>query len=185
MLPFSFAGFEIQEVSVDGVLLCVSARSTSPTAECPTCHQISTRLHSYYLRSPADLAVSGQTVRLKWRVRHFRCQHQQCKQQTFAERFPGTLGAPAQRTPRLTALLTLFALALSGRAGERLLAQAAMPTSADTLLRLVKQAATPPISTPEVLGVDDFGATRSCTCSCKDSRKEALTWGSAPSALPG
>ena len=148
---------------MDGVILCVSARSSSPTAECPTCHQISTRLHSYYLRSPADLAVSGQTVRLKLRVRRFRCQNEQCKQQTFAERFPGTLGAHAQRTQRLTALLTLFALALSGRAGERLLVQAGMPTSADTLLRLVKQAATPPISTPEVLGVDDFALRRGKT----------------------
>jgi alpha-beta hydrolase superfamily lysophospholipase len=32
----------------------------------------------------------------------------------------------------------------------------------------------------EVVGFDRFGATRGRTCSCKDSRKEALTWGSAP-----
>ena len=84
MLPFSFPGFEIQEVRVDGSQLCISARSTSPTAECPTCHQMSKRLHSYYLRSPADLPVSGQTVQLELRVRRFRCQNQQCKQQTEA-----------------------------------------------------------------------------------------------------
>ena len=113
----------------------------------PDLPSILPRLHSSYLRSPADLAVSGQTVRLKLRVRRFRCQNQQCKQQTTARTVPGTLGAHAQRTHRLTALFTLFALALSGRAGERLLVQAGMPTSADTLLRLVKQAATPPIST--------------------------------------
>src|SRR5690242_9242129 len=107
MLPFSFPGFEIQEISVDGARLCISAHSTSPTAECPTCHQISQRLHSYYLRSPADLPVSGQTVRLKLRVSRFRCQKRQCKQQTFAERFPETLAAHAQRTYRLTAILTL------------------------------------------------------------------------------
>lgn len=163
MLPFSFSGFEIQEVSADGALLCVSARSTSPSAECPRRHQLSSRLHSYSLRSPADLAVSGQAVRLKLRVRRFRCQNQQCKQQTFAERFPATLAPHAQRTRRLTALLTLFALALSGRAGERLLAQAGMPTSSDALLRLVKQAPTPPISTPEVLGVDDVALRRGKT----------------------
>jgi len=156
MLPFSFPGFEIQEVSVDGERLCISARSTSPTAECPTCHQLSTRMHSYYLRSPADLPVSGQTVHLKLRVRRFRCQNQQCKRQTFAERFPETLALHAQRTQRLSAILTLFALALSGRPGARLLVQVGMPASADTLLRLVKQAVTPPLSTPAVLGVDDF-----------------------------
>jgi transposase len=108
MLPFSFPGFEIQEVSVEGSRLCISARSTSPTAECPTCHQISTRLHSYYLRSPTDLPVSGQTVHLKLRVRRFRCQNPQCTQQTFAERFPETLAVHAQRTQRLRAILSLF-----------------------------------------------------------------------------
>jgi transposase len=163
MLPFAFPGFEIQEVSVDGALLCISARSTSSTAEWPRLPSDFYRLHSYYLRSPADLAVSGQTVRLQLHVRRFRCQNSQCKQQTFAERFPGTLAAHAQRTHRLRTHLTLFALALSGRAGERLLAQAGMPTSADTLLRLVKQAVTPPISTPEVLGVDDFALRRGRT----------------------
>jgi len=47
----------------------VSASSTSPTAPCPDCHQISNRLHSYSLRSPADLPLSGQSVR------RFRCQN--------------------------------------------------------------------------------------------------------------
>ena len=119
---------------MDGFRLCISARSTSPTAECPTCHQISKRLHSYYLRSPADLPVSGQTVQLELRVRRFRCQNEQCKQQTFAERFPDTVAAHAQRTHRLSTTLTLFALALSGRAGERLLARVGMSASADTLV---------------------------------------------------
>ena len=163
MLPFSFPGFEIQEVSVDGTRLCILARSTRATAECPSCHQLSARVHSYYLRSPADLPVSGQTVHLKLQVRRFRCQNPHCKQQTFAERFPQTLAAHAQRTHRLATILTLFALALSGRAGARLLLQVGMPTSADTLLRLVKQAVTPPISTPEVLGVDDFAFRRGKT----------------------
>ena len=33
----------------------------------------------------------------------------------------------------------------------------------------------------QFVGIEDFGATRkSRMCSCKNSRKEALTWGSAP-----
>src|SRR5438874_1676360 len=143
MLPFSLPGFAIREVSLIGTRLCISASSTSPTAACPTCHQPSQRLHSYYLRSPLDLPVSGQTVQLRLRVRRFRCQHQQCQQQTFAERFPDTLAVHAQRTRRLITTLTLFALVLSGRAGERLLAHAGMSTSADTLVRLAKTAVSP------------------------------------------
>jgi transposase len=163
MLPFVFPGFEIQKVGVEGSQLCISARSTSSAAACPACHQLSNRLHSYYLRSPADLPVSGQTVRLKLRVRRFRCLNPQCTQQTFAERFPETLSVHAQRTQRLTGSLTLFALTVSGRAGVRLLAQAGMSTSADTLVRLAKEVASPPIQVPEVLGVDDFAFRRGKT----------------------
>lgn len=64
---------------------------------------------------------------------------------------------------RLTATLTLFALALSGRAGERLLAQVGMSTSADTLVRLAKRAVSPPLNVPEVLGVDDVAFRRGKT----------------------
>jgi transposase len=163
MFPFSLPGFAIQEISMIGTRVCVCASSTSPTATCAACHQISNRLHSYYLRSPADLPMSGHSVRLKLRVRRFRCQNQQCAQQTFAERFPETLSVHAQRTQRLTGTLTLFALVLSGRTGARLLAQIGMSTSGDTLVRLAKGAASPPIDTPEVLGVDDFAFRRGKT----------------------
>lgn len=163
MLPFSLSGFDIQEVSVVGTRVCISASSTSPTALCPTCHQSSTRLHRYYVRSPLDLPVSGQTVQLRLQVRRFRCQNKQCKQKTFVERFPDILAVHAQRTHRLTATLTLFALVLSGRAVERLLVQIGMPTSADTLVRLAKRAESPSIDVPEVLGVDDFAFRRGKT----------------------
>ncbi|MGZ3646075.1 MAG: hypothetical protein ACXVCM_19755 [Ktedonobacteraceae bacterium] len=71
----------------------------------------------------------------------------------------------------------LYALVLSGQAGAHLLAHIGMSTSAETFVRLAKRAASPSIDAPEVLGVDEFGATRSRTCSCKDSHKEDLTWG--------
>jgi transposase len=106
---------------------------------------------------------SGLTVHLKLRVRRFRCLNEQCAQQTFAERFPETLLVHAQRTQRLTGTLTLFALAMSGRTGARLLAKTGMSTSADTLVRLVKAIASPPIDAPEVLGVDDFAFRRGKT----------------------
>ena len=43
----------------------------------------------------------------------------------------------------------------------------------------------PEVGQVRVVGVDDWSATRSYMCSCKNSRKEDFTWGSAPSALPG
>jgi hypothetical protein len=55
-----------------------------------------------------------------------------------------------------------------------------MAIKAPTLLRYLRTIEDAPMSEVTRLGIDDFGATRGRTCSCKDSRKEALTWGSAP-----
>ena len=158
--PFSLPGWDIHEIVVGEISMIVIASPTCPTAVCPACHQVSERVHSYYARTPHDLPVSGQAVQLQLRVRRFRCQNQECQQQTFAERIPEVVASHAQRTARLTTTLTLFAAVLSGQAGSRLLRKIGMPLSADTLLRLAKRASDSPIVAPKVLGVDDFAFRR-------------------------
>jgi transposase len=69
----------------------------------------------------------------------------------------------AQRTVRLTNLLHAFSIALSGEAGARLLAEIGVPSSADTLLRLVKGAQLAIVETPKAIGVDDFALRRGQT----------------------
>ncbi|MFL5666375.1 MAG: transposase [Ktedonobacteraceae bacterium] len=54
----------------------------------------------------------------------------------------------------------MFAIALSGEAGKRLLSQIGMAASADTLLRLAKGVAAPSTAVPAILGVDDFAFRR-------------------------
>ena len=159
-LPFSLPGWEIHEISVGGVSVIVTASPTCPTAVCPACHEVSSRVHSYYVRAPHDLPASGQNVQLQLRVRRFRCQNHKCQQQTFAERIPEVVACHAQRTTRLTTTLTLFAAVLSGQAGSRLLSKIGMSLSADTLLRLAKRASASLMVTPKVLGVDDFAFRR-------------------------
>jgi transposase len=51
-------------------------------------------------------------------------------------------------------------LALGGEAGARLAGRLALPTSADTLLRLVGKGAAQPAPTPRVLGVDEWAWRR-------------------------
>src|SRR5262249_22229737 len=90
---------------------------------------------------------------------------------------------------RLTTLLRTaiqaIGFASTGKAGARLAAKLRMPLSDTTLLWSLHLVPMPVVKEVQSVGIDDWGATRSCMCSCKDSRKEALTWGSAPSALPG
>jgi transposase len=180
LLPFSLPGFELQQVSCGETILTITARAISPEAVCPSCQRVSHRVHSYYIRSLQDLPVSGQSVQLVLHVRRFRCQNQQCQRQTFVERVPAVVPVQARRTTRLGTILDLVAIVLSGQAGSQLATQVGMEVSADTLLRRAKRAGSASIKTPRLLGVDDFGATRSRMCSRKDSRKEDLTWGSAP-----
>lgn len=102
-------------------------------------------------------------MRLHLRVRRFGCGNEDCPRKTFAERLPEVVPLHGQRTTRLTATLTLFAIALSGEAGERLLSQIGMVSSADTLLRLAKGIAAPSPAEPTLLGVDDFAFRRGAT----------------------
>jgi hypothetical protein len=89
-------------------------------------------------------------------------------------------------TERLRAAVHHVGLALGGQAGARLAERLGMRISGKTVIRLVQDSPLPSAAPPPcVLGIDDWCATRSRMCSRKDSRKEALTWGSAPSTLPG
>ena len=163
MLPFSLVGFEIQQVRVSETALTTTACAVSPTATCPSCQQVSHRVHSYYTRSPHDLPISGQNVQLALRVRRFRCPNRQCSQQTFAERIPEVVPVQARRTARLGLILDCVAFVLSAQAGERLVKQMGMAVSADTLLRRAKRAISSSLQTPRILGVDDFAFRRGQT----------------------
>jgi hypothetical protein len=66
----------------------------------------------------------------------------------------------ARRTLVQTEALTAIAVSLAGRAGARLAARLGMPTSRDTLLRLLRGLPDPQIGELPVMGVDDFALRR-------------------------
>jgi transposase len=162
-IPFPLPGFEIQDVTRVDSTLIIAAVATRQAALCPSCGKASSRIHSYYLRKPRDLSSYGCSVQLHLHVRRFRCQNTQCLRQTFSERLPEVVAVSAQRTVRLTTLLSVFAVALSGQLASCLLGSLGVKTSADTLLRLVKQDALPETEVPKAVGVDDFALRRGKT----------------------
>lgn len=165
-LPISLPGFEIEEVSCFENTITITARATNLTASCSSCGHITTGIHSYYLRSPRDLPRSGLSVHLQLRVRRFRCQNEACPRQTKARAAAGVGAVSAQRTVRLTKLLQAFSLVTRGEAGARLLANVGAPTSADTLLRLVKLNPIPVVKTRHPRSV-------SMTLLCVEGRRTA------------
>jgi transposase len=75
------------------------------------------------------------------------------------ERLPELVAVYGRHTCRLVAALQAIGIALGGKAGARLAARLRLPTSAATLLRLVRAAPIPPMSAVPEVGVDE-GAWR-------------------------
>jgi transposase len=178
-------GMLIEQIEGDVSDLVVHVRSTRPTSCCPLCGHLSSSIHSHYRRVLRDVPCGGSQIQLNLTVRKFFCRNPECQRKIFTERLPTFAQPWARMTVRLCSALQSMGLATSGNLGARLCARLSMPISRQTILRRIMDL--PDLSAGSVieLGIDDFGATRSYMSSCKDSRKEAFTWSSASSALPG
>jgi transposase len=141
-------------IGEEGVTIRVTCQQAA--ACCPDCGQASQREHSWYTRRPSDLPCVGRKLRLEIRVRRFFCDNGCCARTTFVERLPGVVKAFARRTERLAEAQREIGLALGGQAGARHSVQLHMPTSPDTLLRLVGDSSEAAVANPKVLGIDDW-----------------------------
>jgi transposase len=117
-------------------------------------------VHSRYERRLDDVALAGEPVEIRLRVRRFFCGQAACPARTFAEQIPGLTSRHARRSPALRRSLSDIGVALAGRAGARLAGLLGLPTSRSSLLRLVHALPDPDFERVTVLGVDDFALRR-------------------------
>ena len=178
-------GLEVTALEVMENVLTISAVSTQVHPTCPLCGMPAVRVHSRYTRQVADLPCGGQQVRLRLQVRKYFCDVLTCARKVFVERLTPFVEPWARVTQRLYQIVQVIGLATGGKLGVRVTDRLGILTSRHTILRHIMALPTDPVGPVIELGIDDFCATRSRVCSCKDSRKEALTWSSASSALPG
>jgi transposase len=141
-------------------MLEICARARAGTGRCPSCGQVSRRVHSRYERVLADAAVGGRGCRIRLQMRRYFCDHSPCCRRTFAEQVDGLTTRHSRRTVVLQSMLEAIALALAGRAGSRLARRLGIATSRDSLLRLVRALPERPVDAVPVLGVDDFAFRR-------------------------
>lgn len=142
----------------DAITIVVQA--TRESVPCPDCQQPSSRVHSRYTRTLADLPWQGVSVRLRLHTRRFFCSSLTCARQIFTERLPDTAARYARRTTRLHNALQLLGLRVGGEPGAGLAHALGMPSSGDTLLRRARQFVPAASTTPRVLGVDDWAWKR-------------------------
>ena len=172
-----FRGLRIDHVCAEAACLTLIAATTARTAECPICHRCGHRVHSRYQRRVTDLPCAGRAVALVIHARRFFCPTANCPRRTFRERLPALVAPGARRSHGLRAALAAIGFALGGEAGRRLAASLGMPTSGDTLLRLVCAAPPAKVESPRVLGIDDWAwrkATRYGTILCDLERHRAV-----------
>ncbi|MEV0776573.1 ISL3 family transposase [Streptomyces sp. NPDC050428] len=137
----------------------IEARSTVSGSSCPGCGSWSERVHSSYLRFPADVPSAGLRVVLRLRVRRFVCRVAWCGRRTFVEQVTGLTRRYSRWTERLRSTLAAVGLALAGRAGARMAGVFGVSVSRSTVLRLVEALPELDLPAPRVVGLDEY-ATR-------------------------
>ena len=157
--------FDLKDLTIEGVVsvdgrLLINTATTRSEASCLNCQQLSSRVHSRYQRTLADLPCSGQEVKLQVRIRRFFCLNRECPRRLFAEQVPLVMKRYARRTLRQERALEVIGLALGGEAGKRTAAKLGIAVSADTLLRRVRSIPDSGVKPVRVLGVDDFAFRR-------------------------
>jgi len=146
----------IEAIAAAEDTVVVRARLVGHGTNCPDCGQLATHVQSKYVRRLDDVPWAGRRIRLHVTVRRFWCATADCPRRIFAERL-GPFAMPyARRTARADTALEAVAFALGGEAGSRLARRLSVPTSPDTLLRLIRRAPEPAAPPVRICGVDDF-----------------------------
>lgn len=150
-------GVLVEQVRSEGGVLRIVARTPeSVPVPCPDCGTPSVRRHSGYRRRLADGAVGSRQVCIELTVRRLFCDAPGCGRVMFAEQVDGLTVRYGRRTPQLRSLLGAIAVALAGRAGERLAARRWCRPAGRPCCPLVMALPDPYAATPRVLGVDEF-----------------------------
>src|SRR5215216_4983097 len=151
---------QLDAVTVEPETLQLQLTTTAPSACCPLCAVPATRVHSRDQRHLTDLPWGSLSVRIRLTVRTFVCRTATCARRIFTERLPALVAVSARRTCRLVTALRAIGMALGGNAGARLAARLRLPTSAATLLRLVRTSVVPHALALQFVGVDEWAWRR-------------------------
>lgn len=143
----------------DGVIVMIM--SAVEIGTCPVCGICSRHVHSRYCRTLCDLPCHGAVVRICLHTHRFYCRVKDCRCRIFTQRFPALASRYSRQTGRHRDALLAIGYALGGQAGHRLCNQLGIISSADTILRALKQYAdTESHRNVKVLGVDDWAWRR-------------------------
>lgn len=143
-------------IESDGATTILVGTAKQASARCPLCGGRSRSVHSWYVRSVADLPLAGTTVVLRLRVRRFFCRVPTCPRRIFCERLPDLVAPQGRWSHGLRAAIQQIGFALGGEAGSRLAQVLGMHTSPDSVLNLIRAAPLPVVGPVQRLGIDEW-----------------------------
>lgn len=148
--------FQLINHHVGPTAILISLVATQTTGCCPVCQMPSTKVHSFYQRTLADLPIGGRAVSLRIHLRKFFCRNDQCPRKIFAQTSLDHFVPFARRLVRAQKPLQAIALQTGARPAARLCELIGQPVSHSTLLRLSHKTPVQNHPNPIRLGVDDF-----------------------------
>lgn len=154
------SGVQVERIFGKGTGVRIEATTTRAEAICPECATASRRVHSRYQRRLADAGMGKREIEVLLTVRRFSCLQAACPRRTFVEQVEAVTTRYGRRTQLADRTVLDVGMALGGRPGARLIAQIGTPVNRMTLLRAVRATPEQPITTPQILGVDDFAIRR-------------------------
>jgi transposase len=165
LLPLLLPGpaLRLDRIEITDPTITLYLDTTNLTACCLLCGQPTRHVHSHYTRQVHDLPIQGRPALLRLTARRFFCRTPDCPRRVFCEPLPPLVARHAHATARLTDAHRNIGLAVGGEAGSRLAAKLGLPTSADTLLRRIKQARSNAAPAPRIIGVDDWAMRKGFT----------------------
>lgn len=151
----------LDDVVCQGGITMMIVSASAAGGSCPRCGIRSCHVHSRYCRTLRDLPCHGAVVRICLRTHRFYCRVRDCPRRIFTQRLPLVVSPYGRQTCRHREALLAIGYALGGEAGCRLAAQLGIHSSADTILRVISQAAScGSAGDVKVLGVDDWAWRR-------------------------
>jgi transposase len=143
-------------LSANDTDISLELTATRIVVVCPSCARASSRIHSLYQRTVADLPWAGVPVTLQLHVRRFVCPNPACPRRTFSEPLPEVVAPSARRSVRLADEQRQLGLQVGGSVAARIATRQGMPVSSATILRLVRRTRLPEAAPPTILGVDEW-----------------------------
>jgi transposase len=125
------------------------------------CGTSARRIHSRYERTVWDLSIQNRQVLLHLRVRKFYCDQPDCPRRIFTERLSQVTSPHGRYTFGLRQFLGQLGREQGGASGARSAQLLGLETTERSVLRFIHALPLPAIVDPQIIGIDDWGATRS------------------------